>query len=360
MKLRSLFLAALSAMAITVGFTSCSDDDDWSWEKAGSKIEMSQKRAFVLNEGSMKKNNATMTYFDWATDEVYEGDLFMAQNKIAMGDVAQDIIVGDDNNLYVIMSSSKIIYKLNNVGVRQSDLSVAKELGDPRYGVYEDGYLYVTCYGGYVAKIDTKTMKTVANVQIGLNPEYIVEEDDKLYCTCSGWGKDKRVAVIDMKTFDKATYFDVMDNPDRIIEVDDHIFVQGYGQYWNYPWGELNTKTGEFKELGSASAWTSYRNTLYLAYSETNWTTRVTTTTFYSYDVKTGTKSKGSFLKNAPKELGSSSVYGMNVNEYTGDIYVMTSDFANNGKIYHFKNDGTFVKVFESTGVNPRKIVFLK
>ena len=176
MKLRSLFLAALSAMAITVGFTSCSDDDDWSWEKAGSKIEMSQKRAFVLNEGSMSKNNATMTYFDWATDEVHEGDLFMAQNAIAMGDVAQDIIVGDDNNLYVIMSSSKIIYKLNNVGVRQSDLSVAKELGDPRYGVYEDGYLYVTCYGGYVAKIDTKTMKTVANVQIGLNPEYIVEE----------------------------------------------------------------------------------------------------------------------------------------------------------------------------------------
>ena len=184
MKLRSLFLAALSAMAITVGFTSCSDDDDWSWEKAGSKIEMSQKRAFVLNEGSMSKNNATMTYFDWATDEVHEGDLFMAQNAIAMGDVAQDIIVGDDNNLYVIMSSSKIIYKLNNVGVRQSYLSVAEELGDPRYGVYEDGYLYVTCYGGYVAKIDTKTMKTVANVQIGLNPEYIVEEDDKLYCTC--------------------------------------------------------------------------------------------------------------------------------------------------------------------------------
>ena len=280
MKTRSLFLAGLSVLAITTGFTSCSsDDDDWSWSKEGSKIEMSESRAFIINEGSMNKNNATMTYFDWKTDNVYANDLFATQNGVLMGDVAQDIIV-DGKNMYVIMSGSKYIFKLNTVGVREGGMSIPSELSDPRYGVVDGNYLYVTCYGGYVAKINTKTMSVESNVQIGLNPEYIIKYNGKLYCTCSGWGKDKRVAVIDLKSFSKADYFDVMDNPDRIIEVGGHIFVQGYGAYYDYPWGELNVSTGEFEQKGNCSSWAAHNNTLYLAYSATDWTTYETTTKF--------------------------------------------------------------------------------
>ena len=101
------------------------------------------------------------------------------------------------------------------------------------------------------------------------------------------------------------------------------------------------------------------KNTLYLAFSETDWSTYATTTTFYSYNAKSGQLNKSSFLKNAPEVLTSSSVYGISVNEENGDIYVMTTDFVTPGHIYHFKSDGTFVKDFASTGVNPRKIAFL-
>lgn len=359
MKTRNYLFAALSVLAVSAGFVSCSDDDEWDWSKEGSTIEMSETRAFVLNEGSMNQNNAGLTYFDWKTDATYDKDLFMQQNGIAMGDVAQDIIVDDKDNIYVIMSGSKLIYKLSSVGTRQAAMTISSDLGDPRYGVVEKGYLYVTCYGGFVAKIDTKTMTLTGQVKVGANPEYIVENDGKLYCTCSGWGADKRVAVIDIKNFDNASYFDVMDNPDRIIEVDDHLFVQGYGADWSYPWGELNTNTGKFTQIGNCSAWAAYKNTLYLAFSETDWSTYATTTTFTSYNVKSGQFNQSSFLKNAPAALTSSSVYGMSVNEKTGDIYVLTTDFVTNGHIYHFSSDGTFVKDFASTGVNPRKIVFL-
>ena len=360
MKLRNFYFAALSMLAISAGFVSCSsDDDEWDWSKEGSKIEMSKTRAFILNEGSSKLNNAGLTYFDWTTDATYANDLFMMQNGVAMGDVAQDIIVDSDDNIFVIMSGSKLIYKLNSVGARQGVLTVSNELSDPRYGVLDKGNLYVTCYGGYVAKIDTKSMTVTGQVKVGANPEYIIKKDGKLYCTCSGWGADKRVAVIDLKSFDKANYFDVMDNPDRIIEVDDHIFVQGYGADWSYPWGELDPAKGTFTKIGNASAWASYKNTLYLAFSETDWSTYATTTTFYSYNAKSGQLNKSSFLKNAPEVLSSSSVYGISVNEENGDIYVMTTDFVTPGHIYHFKSDGTFVKDFASTGVNPRKIAFL-
>jgi len=358
MKLRNLSIAALSMLALSVGFTSCDDDDDeWNWESEGSTIEMKQTRAFVLNEGAMNNNNAGITYFDWTTDQTYTNDLFMIQNKKALGDVGQDIIE-DDGNIYVIMSGSKCIYKMNGVGVLQSTLSVSSDLGDPRYGVIDDDYLYVTCYGGYVAKIDTRTMSLVGKVQVGANPEYIIEENNKLYCTCSGWGADKRVAEIDLDSFNKASYYDVMSNPDRIIEVNDHIYVQGYGAAWDYPWGELNIKTGAFTQIGNCSAWAENDNLLFLAYSETDWSTYATTTTLSAYDTNKGEQNK-SFFKNAPAELTSSSVYGISVNDENGDIYVMTTDFVNNGSIYHFDSTGSFVRKFASTGVNPRKIIFL-
>lgn len=360
MKARSLYLSALCAMAITAGFTSCSDDDDeWDWNKEGSKVEMQSTRAFVLNEGAFGKNNAGMMYFDWKTDAAYNNDLFMAQNGMGLGDVGQDILVDDNDNLYVILSSSKVIYKLNSVGVVTKSIHVDQQLGDPRYGVIEDGYLYVTCYGGFVAKYDLNNLSLVGSVKVGANPEYIIEEDDQLYCTCSGWGADKRVACIDTKTFSEASFFEVMDNPDRIIEVSDHVFVQGYGADYSYPWGELNVKTGEFTTLGNASAWTAYNGTLYLVNSVTDWTTHATTNTFYSYNVKNGTKNESSFLKNAPEELLSTSVYGMSVNPENGHLYVLTTDFTNNGSIYHFDANGTFVRKIASTGVNPRKVVFL-
>ena len=141
MKFRKIMLGALSALMITAGFTAC-DDEDWDPIKEGSTIEMVQTRAFILNEGNYGDNNAGITYFDWMTDNTYNSDLYMAQNKKALGDTGQDIIV-EDGNIYVILSNSKSIVKLNSVGVEKVRISVPADLGDPRYMVEENGYLYV-------------------------------------------------------------------------------------------------------------------------------------------------------------------------------------------------------------------------
>lgn len=362
MKTRSLYLSALCAMALTAGFTSCSSDDDddpWDPSKEGSKVEMAETRAFVLNEGAYQKNNAGLMYFDWKTDTGYASDLFLAQNDVQMGDVGQDILVDDKDNLYVILSGSKVIYKLNSVGVVEKSIHVDDLLGDPRYGVLQNGSLFVTCYGGFVAKYDASTLSLLGTVEVGPNPEYIIEEGGKLYCTCSGWGADKRVACIDIKSFKEATYFDVMDNPDRIIATEGHIFVQGYGADYSYPWGELNVTTGEFTQMGNASSWTAYKGMVYLCNSVTDWSTYATTNYFYTYNAKTGSKTEESFLKGAPEELGSTSVYGISVNEKTGHLYIMTTDFVSNGAIYHFDQNMQYVGKIASTGVNPRKVVFL-
>ena len=351
----------LSAVALSAGFVSCSDDDDsWNAQSEGSKINMVSTRAFVLNEGSYQANNAGMTYFDWAADTIYNSDLYQAQNGVKMGDTGQDIVLGSDGNtVYTILSGSKYVAKLNSVGIENARYPFDAKLGDPRYLVEKNGFLYVTSYGGYVVKLNAKDLTLADTVKVGANPEYIVEKDNTIYCSVSGWGADKRVALIDLADFHTVHYSDVMDNPDQMIVVAGRIFVQGYGASYNYPWGELK-KDGTFEEIGSCSKWAAYGNTLYLAYSETDWNTHETTTTFKTYDAATSTLSNESPFKNAPEELASLSVYGMSTNPYNGDVYVMTSDYVTNGRIYHFKSDGTYVKTLEATGISPRKIIFLR
>ena len=321
---------------------------------------MASTRAFVLNEGSYQANNAGLTYFDWVADTTYNSDLYQAQNGVKMGDTGQDIVLGSDGvTIYTILNGSQYLAKLNSVGVEKARYAFDEKLGAPRYLVEKDGFLYVTSYGGYVAKIKAADLSLVDTVKVGKNPEFIVEKDNKICCSVSGWGEDKRVAVISLSDFKNVTYCDVMDNPDQVIVVAGRVFVQGYGAYYDYPWGELK-EDGTFEQIGNCSKWAAYGNTLYLAYSETDWNTYATTTTFKTYDAATSTLSENSPFKNAPAELASSSVYGISTNPYNGDIYVMTSDYVTNGKIYHFKNDGTYVKTLESTGISPRKIIFLQ
>lgn len=83
---------------------------------------------------------------------------------------------------------------------------------------------------------------------------------------------------------------------------------------------------------------------LYLVNSLTDWNTYTTVNTFFTYNIKTGQMNNASFLKDAPAELTSSTLYMLEVNENNGDIYISTSEFTTNGTIYRFKKDGTIYR----------------
>lgn len=360
MKIEKILSVVFGAVVLTTGLVSCDSDDSWDAKNEESKISMAATRAFVLNEGIYGNNNAGITYLDWVADTVYSSDLYFAQNGRKMGDNGQDMVLGSDGStIYTVLSGSKYVAKLNSVGVEKERYAFDAKLGDPRYLVEKDGYLYVTSYGGYVVKLKAQDLSFVDTVKVGANPEVIVEKDNKVYCTCSGWGTDQRVAVIDLATFNTATFQTVMTNPDQIAVAADRIFVQGYGADYDYPWGELKAD-GTFVTIGNCSKLAVYRNIVYLAYSVTDWMTYTTTTTFKTYDASTSTLSAGSPFKNAPAELASLLVNGISTNPFNGDVYVMTSDYVNNGKIYHFTSDGIYVKTLEATGISPRKIIFLR
>lgn len=366
MKFRSLFFGVLAALTISAGFTSCSDDDD-DPKPIIDPVELTH-HALILNEGSWGYNNSMMTGFFWTDNTLFDGEcVYQVMNGQAIGDVGQDLIRDDEGNVYMSVFGSAYIAKLDANGkeICRADLSVRplSELGQPRYMVEEDGYLYVSCYGNYVAKFKASDLSYVGKVEVGNNPERLIEEDGKIYCTSSvdeNYVADNRLAVIDTKKFDTATFFTPMSNMDRILESNDRIFVQGYGDYYDYPWGEVDTKTGEFTQLGNASCWAEDDDVIYTVNSVTDWNTYEVTNYFATYNTETNTLTEGNYLKNAPEELASASIYGMEFNPYTHFLYVMTSDFVTNGKVYVFDKNKNFITMFETTGINPKKIVFFR
>ena len=99
MKFRSLFLGVLAALMISAGFTSCSDDDDddVNTDKYfnGEKLE---NYAFVLNEGADSKNNASLAAVNWMNYQTISSDIYVAQNKQALGAAAQEMPADGQEN----------------------------------------------------------------------------------------------------------------------------------------------------------------------------------------------------------------------------------------------------------------------
>ncbi len=363
-KMKHLKYLALLAFAVLAGFTSCSDDDEWN-TTGGGKVEMeSSDRAFILNEGSMNKNNSNIIYFDWASGKVNPTCVFTQQNGRQLGDTGNDIITVDGNKIVVAVNVSNYITLLNGYGVQTDSISFAKKhaaLGQVRSVDEENGMLYVTSYGGYVSRIRIvgDKLQFVDSLKVGDRPEDVVAHDGKLYVTLQGQNyNDNRLAVVN-SDFKTITYSTIMQDPAKVYEDGDNIYVTGFGASYDNPWGVYSTTTGKYTQLGNASAVDVSNGVVYCANSVTNRTTYATTTTMYTYDAKTGATNKD-FFKNAPAELASTSVYSISVNPYDGRIYVATSDYMTDGKVYVFNAQGNYEREFSSYGLNPHKIVFLK
>lgn len=363
MKLRSLFLSALCLMATGTVFTACEEEDNEEKWNNDATISLPKQRAFILNEGIYSMNNANVSFYNPATGETI-ADIYAKQNEgLKLGDTAQDMIE-HKGDLYVVLNGSSYICRLSGAGVELARYAFTEEQGQPRYVVAEDGKVYVTLYSGNVARLDAKTLEFEKMVPVGNNPEQLVEEDGKLYVVNSGWGYDNRLSIIDLQSFNEAEHVEIMTNPQRIIEVDDMLFIQGYGAAYPDPYTYsvqlYNPETKSVTEIGQGTHMAAYDDKLYVAYCSTaDWVNY--TTTFYTYDPRTGEKSEASFLKDAPAEVTGGNVYMLEVNPENGDIYVgITHYAAGEGDIYRFKADGTFVGKFESGGQGPNAMVFLE
>ena len=379
MKLRSLVFGMLSMLALSVAFTACSDNDDESSNDDGSVVELPKKRAFILNEGKYQGNNAGIAFYapdQNAKDSKYNfiTDIYKLQNQKGLGDSAYDIIE-HDNYIYVVVYGSKLLLKLNEAGVEQQRLSFSEADGQPRYLEAKDGKIYVSLYSGKVARVDAKTMLIEAYADANANPEQMVIENNKLYVVNSGWGSGNTMTEIDLTTFKKVQDVTIVVNPSYLLEANDELYAISYGA-WGDPVtsysfqriyktmeGDKEVMKYEVIKDVKASIFAEHNDIIYLINSETNWDDHTAVNTLCTYNAKTHTLNKTSFLKDMPEALKKSIIYSISIDEDGGDFYLATSNYASgstiNGDVYRFSSNGTFIGKFDCGGISPRKILFI-
>lgn len=372
MKVRSLLVSMLCMLALSVSFSSCDDDDDLL-DDSGSTVTLPQVRAFFLNAGSQGANNSNIAFYAPDGGADFVSDIFQKQNNAKLGDLGQAMIEYKEC-IYVAVYGSNYLVKLNAAGVEQARASfVADE--DLKTGIRaidaEDGYIYASFYGGVVAKINANTLKVEKKLAIenGYNLEGVTICKNMLYVANSykqvdtNWVYLDDVFVVDLKTFTVKETLTVATNPNVLIEEEDKIFLIAwdYSSANGYVLQMIDPADGnKVTTIGNATYMAAEDDVVYLINSLTDWTVRpaVTTNHFSTYNIKTKTLNKTSFLKNAPEELTTTSISMLQVND-NGDIYIGTTFFsAGNGNIYRFKKDGTLVASFDCGGQNPTSAVF--
>ena len=362
MKTRSIIYSTLCSLMLGMGFASCSDDINGNEKPIIDPVDYP---AYILNEGKWGSNNANISrFFPNYKITSAESDFYQQINGKQMGDNGKAMIK-DNNNLYVSISGSKYVARLNKYTQEQARYSFPENEGVPRYMDVEGNYIYVTQYGGQVSKINIKDMSLAGTFHKGDNLEGIVEKDGKLYVANTYKGNydyNQEVFVVDAKTMTLEKTIQVVLNPEMMYEIDDKIYLISNGNYANVP-GALqvfDTEKGTFIPiLNDVTKIAEGNDGLVYGVCSTydaNWQL---TNSFFTYNPKTNAVSQESFLQDAPASFSTDAIYLLEVDDNNGYIYVGTSDYVNTGTIYQFDKNGKFIQSFDSGGVNPRVIVFM-
>lgn len=331
---------------------------------------------YLLNEGNMGTNKSTLDYMDFATG-VYTRNIYAAANPdkpMELGDVGNDLATYGTKLWAVINCSNKVevMRAKDAVSIGQIDIPNCRSIA------FHDGYAYVTSYAGpveitpeykqsgYVAKIDTATLREVARCIVGFQPDGISIADDKIYVANSGGymvpNYENTLSIIDINTFKEEKRVEIAINLDNVL-TDKHgnIWISNRGDYYNVSPRLYCYNPREGVITASidvpVSAMTLHDDDIYIVGSAFNYVTYSNEPAAAIVNTTTRTLTDKSFID--PRILSSiKRPYGIEVNPVSGDIYVTDGgNYVTPGWLYCLTPDGS-LKWKQRTGDLPAHIAF--
>ncbi len=356
--MKKVFFMLASAALL---FCACNKDEDNNEENNGNTSQpVTSSTAIVLNEGAQNTNSASLSLINLVDKTIDNGFFTNIANGRDLGDVAQDIIAYG-NKVYTAVWGSNTIEVYDRASNSVSQISMGNR--GPRQMVGYEGKIYVTCYTPHsVVSIDTATMSIAGtcNLSDEFRPEGICVAGGKIVAASTFKddysGYDNHLYVIDPATFSVSKTIEVGYNPNQVVTVDNnHVAVSCWGDY-----GEnaacammVNIADNSTQNLPVAASKMVVLNNSIYCYAITYNADWSTSAKYYRID--TGTLSETEIL-------GSCNInnpYGMGVNPYNGNIYIMTDgNYAVAGDVHCFDASGSLLWTLEA-GMLPSKIIFL-
>lgn len=318
---------------------------------------------YLLNEGSMGSNKSTLDYYDFSRG-VYQRNIYGMVNPAVpkeLGDAGNDLAIYGGRLYAVINVSNKVEVMEARTARRIGQI----EIPNCRYIKFDKGYAYVTSYAGpvevnpdytqkgYVAKIDTATLKVVDQCVVGYQPDCLEIVDGKIYVVNSGGYMgggstnkyERTVSVIDLATFREEKKIDVAYNLH-------HIRADRRGGLWVTSRGDYKASPSRLyfidKTLQKVTdtlpvAVSNYYlddDLLYLYSTEWSYVTYSNVITYGIVDTKTHQViSRALITDGTDKQI--EIPYGIMVHPITKDIYITEAgNYVSPGLLYCFNKEG--------------------
>lgn len=339
-------------------------------------VETDYQGFYVLNEGVMGANKATLDYFTYATG-VYENDIFAKRNPSIideLGDVGTLLAIYG-SKMYAIINGSNLV-EIMDAKTAQHLASV--QIPNVRSMVFDQGKAYFSSYAGsmqmggaqlgYVVEMDTATYALGRSVTVGRQPEEMAVKDGKLYVANSGGytpeNYDNTLSVIDLQSFTEIKKIEVAINLHRVfLAPDGSLYVSSRGNYYDVLPNlyVLDTQTDRVvKTLGKGVTSVAVKDDVaYVINIEYGPAPEYKTVyEYYTINLSTHALNQGSFLSDEVQEK-ITYPYSVAVHPTTGDIVLTdASDFVTPGILFYCNAEGRLLWK-HTTGDIPGSVVFL-
>lgn len=318
------------------------------------------KGFYLLNEGNMGTNKATLDFFDYTTG-TYRRNIYGEINPTVikeLGDVGNDIQIYGGKMYAVINVSNKIEVLDAKTAKRIKTI----QLENCRYITFKNGKAYASSYAGpvsldpnaplgKVAEIDTVSLSIQREVTVGYQPEEMEIIGNQLFVANSGGYKypnyDRTVSVVDLSTFKETKKIDVAINLHHV-KKDNYgdLYVTSRGDYYTIPSSLylVDPITGTVKKdfhIG-ISEMTIVNDKLYYYGNEFNYNTHTYKKSFGIIDVKTEQIISNKVIDQEYVDA-IKTPYGIAVNPITEDIYITDArNYVSTGFVYCFDRNGHF------------------
>jgi YVTN family beta-propeller protein len=320
----------------------------------------------ITNEGSLNSNTGSISFYNPTTDTVYN-DVFGAVNGRSLGDIVQSFSFADDKGFVVVNNSHKVEVIL---------LKDFKSLGIivasyPRYFLPVNngkGYLTNGSFPGQVFVINTTSLIITDSITVGNQPEHLLLLGSKVYVANGNWGNDSTVSVIDANTDKVLKTVTVGDGASNLVSVSDSsiwILCQGKKVY-NADYTQVIFETDSRLVKMNASDYSiqhssvigskgDYCSPYLLASDKSGNIYYVEADGLHKVNVSSLTMEDKLLI---PWDNSSGySIYGMNVDPKTSNIYLLEpKGFSSAGKFHIYDTMGKHLHSFD-VGIGPNNAI---
>ncbi len=224
--------------SILVLFASCKKDDRPLPPNTSANYT---NGLVVLNEGLYQQNNSSICFYSFENNQVFT-QAFLTENGRGLGDTANDFEKYTlDGKEYIIIavdisSQIEIVEASTLKTVAQIPLFDGTSAREPRRIEVYDYAAFVCSFDGTVSVIDLTSYEVVKTIQVGANPDGMVQLGNELFVSNSGGLNfpvyDSTISVTDMTTRTVTHTIDTRINCTKmIVDSENEIYILSNGNY---------------------------------------------------------------------------------------------------------------------------------